>query len=74
MPDYIAKRDTWISHENRPVKAGEKFTTEFPKGPDGKPMRLSDNIELFKPGKGGNAPADDKPEGGDAPTGDTPLV
>jgi len=73
MPEYIAKRDTWISHENRPVKAGEKFTTEFPKV-DGKPMRLGDNIELFKPGKGGNAPTDEKPEGGDTPASDAPLV
>lgn len=48
MPDYIAKSATWLSHECREVKEGERFTTVFPKGPDGKPMRLGENLELVK--------------------------
>lgn len=55
MPEYIAKRDTWLSHENREIKAGTKFTTTFPKGPDGKPMRLGENLVLAK-----DATAEDK--------------
>ncbi|BCB27054.1 hypothetical protein SKTS_19400 [Sulfurimicrobium lacus] len=65
MPDYIAHRDTWLSHENRKVSAGEEFSTVFP-DVNGKPMRLSDNIELVKKGKkvvdappADGAPADD---------------
>ena len=44
MPKYITDVDRWISHENRQVKAGEEFETEFPSGPDGKPMRLSETL------------------------------
>lgn len=44
MPKYITDVDRWLSHENRLVKAGEEFDTEFPKTPDGKPMRLGDNL------------------------------
>lgn len=67
MPKYKANRDTWLSHECRMVKAGETFTTDFPKakGPDGKPvgdMKLSDNIELVKEDDEGDAKAK-KPKG-----------
>lgn len=51
MPKYIAKTQTWLSHENRMVKADEVFTTTFPKVMvDGKPvdMKLGGNIELVK--------------------------
>lgn len=48
MPKYIALRDTWLSHESRKVSAGEEFETNFPKGPDGKPMVLGDNLKLVK--------------------------
>lgn len=47
MPKYIAKRDTWLSHESRMVREGDEFSTVFPEV-DGKPMRLSDNLELVK--------------------------
>lgn len=47
MPQYIAKRDTWLSHECRLVKEGERFTTEFPRL-NGKPMKLSGNVEPVK--------------------------
>lgn len=46
MPKYITDVDRWISHENRTVKAGEEFETEFPAGPNGKPMRLSETLRL----------------------------
>jgi hypothetical protein len=65
MAEYIAHTDLWLSHECRLVKAGEKFTTNFPKAKvDGKEveMRLSDNLELVKPTKGKK------------PDGDEPLV
>jgi hypothetical protein len=45
MGKYIAKRDTWLSHECRTVKANEEFETTFPNDQNGKPMHLSDNIE-----------------------------
>jgi hypothetical protein len=48
MPKYITDVDRWISHESRLVKAGEEFDTEFPKGPDGKDMKLSDTLRLVK--------------------------
>lgn len=54
MADYLALRDTWLSHENRLVRAGEKFTTEFPEV-NGKPMALGGNLELVKPAKAGKA-------------------
>jgi hypothetical protein len=60
MADYIALRDTWLSHENRMVRAGEKFSTEFPTV-NGKPMALGGNLELVKPAKAGKG----KPEGAD---------
>ena len=49
MPKYITDVDRWLSHENRLVKAGEEFETEFPLAPDGKPMRLSDTLRLADP-------------------------
>lgn len=49
MPRYITDVDRWISHENRKVLAGEEFETEFPKAPDGKPMRLGDNLHEVEP-------------------------
>lgn len=51
MPKYITDVDRWISHENRKVLAGEEFETEFPKAPDGKPMRLGDNLREVEPVK-----------------------
>lgn len=48
MPKYLAISDTWLSHENRLVKAGDEFETTFPNGPDGKAMRLSSNLKLLK--------------------------
>jgi len=65
MPKYITDVNRWISHESRMVKAGEEFETEFPKGPDGKDMRLSDTLRLVEPkseGKG-KATVKAKPEG-----------
>ncbi|MFZ5565981.1 MAG: hypothetical protein ACOY95_03160 [Pseudomonadota bacterium] len=44
MPRYLTKVDRLISHESRTVKAGEFFTTEFPPGPEGQPMRLSETL------------------------------
>jgi hypothetical protein len=52
MAKYITDVDRWISHESRVVKAGEEFETEFPKGPEGKPMRLSETLREVKPSKG----------------------
>lgn len=63
MAKYISDVDRWISHESRMVKAGEEFETEFPKGPEGKPMRLSETLREIKPAKG------QKPDV-KAPTGD----
>ena len=54
MPKYIAKKDTWLSHESRMVKADQQFETVFPKVKvDGKEvdMRLGSNIELVNPEK-----------------------
>ena len=51
MAKYITDVDRWISHESRLVKAGTEFETEFPKAPDGKPMRLSDTLHEVKPAK-----------------------
>lgn len=66
MPEYIAKRDTWLSHENREIKGGTKFTTTFPKAPDGKPMRLGENLVLAKNATADDLPADEMPsDGGD---------
>jgi hypothetical protein len=67
MPKYITDVDRWISHECRMVKAGEEFDTEFPKAPDGKPMRLGDTLreivrEVVPPKKG------HKPEPGESLT------
>jgi hypothetical protein len=47
MPDYIALQTTWLSHECREVKEGERFTTVFP-DVNGKPVKLGSNIELAK--------------------------
>ena len=58
MTKYVAKTDTWLSHECRKVKAGEVFETEFPKGPGGKPMQLGDNLALAEPEKSEKAKAD----------------
>lgn len=52
MAKYITDVDRWISHESRSVKAGEEFETEFPLGPDKKPMRLSDTLRLVPEEKG----------------------
>lgn len=50
MAKYKTDVRRWLSHENRLVEAGEEFETEFPKAPDGKPMRLSDTLhELDAP-------------------------
>lgn len=48
MPKYKANVDLWLSHECRQVRAGEEFETEFPKGPDGQPMRLGENLTLVE--------------------------
>lgn len=71
MPKYIAKSQTWLSHENRMVNADQVFTTTFPKVMvDGKPvdMKLGGNIELVEE----EAPKAEKPAKG-AKTG-TDLV
>lgn len=73
MPRYKTLVDRLISHESRTVKAGEIFSTEFPPGPEGKPMRLSETLfevdedgdpvdpevtaKLADEGSGGQAPA-----------------
>jgi hypothetical protein len=49
MPRYITDVDRWISHENRMILAGSEFETEFPAGPGGKPMRLSDTLRELPP-------------------------
>jgi hypothetical protein len=51
MAKYITDVDRWLSHENRMVKAGEEFETEFPKG-----MRLSETLREVKPQKGDKRP------------------
>lgn len=51
MTKYVAKVDTWLSHECRKVKAGEVFETEFPKGPGDAPMKLGENLALAEPEK-----------------------
>lgn len=51
MAKYIAKAQTWLSHENRMVKADEVFTTTFPKVMvAGKlvDMKLGENIEAVE--------------------------
>ena len=65
MPRYLTKVDRLISHESRTVKAGEFFHTEFPPGPDGQPMRLSDT--LIEVDDDGN-PVEIDAEGGDQAT------
>jgi len=49
--DYIAVRETWLSHECRFAKAGERFSTEFPQVNVGGKMvdiRLGDGIKLVE--------------------------
>lgn len=67
MPKYIANVDTLIAHENRIVRAGQEFETEFPNGPDGKPMRIFGNLSLVeeKAGRRKSAAADDGSKGGE---------
>ncbi len=71
MPRYLTKVDRLISHESRTVKAGEFFTTEFPPGPEGKPMRLSETlIEVDEDGNPVETDANTSAEsGGQANTG-----
>lgn len=57
MPKYIANSDVWISHECRMAKAGDRFETEFPKGPGGADMRLGDSLTLVS-----DAPPDKGPQ------------
>lgn len=45
---YITDVDRWLSHENRMARAGEEFDTDFPLAPDGKPMRLGENMREVK--------------------------
>lgn len=66
MPEYIALRDTWLSHENRKVLAGDRFETTFPSA-GGKPMLLGDNLELVKPEKP-EKPEKPKKDGGELET------
>lgn len=47
MPKYEALADTWLSHENRLVKAGTVFETTFPTV-NGKAMALGKNLKLAK--------------------------
>jgi hypothetical protein len=54
MAKYVAKRDTWLSHECRLVSAGEEFDTEFPAG-----MKLADNLELVEQKKAKAKPAEE---------------
>ena len=62
MPKYITDVDRWLSHENRLVKAGMEFDTEFPLASDGKPMRLAETIRLVEEPK----PTRRKPQSDDA--------
>ena len=65
MPRYLTKVDRLISHESRTVKAGEFFHTEFPPGPEGKPMRLSETlIEVDEDGNPFETDVDTTAEGG----------
>lgn len=61
MPKYRTDVDRWISHESRMVREGEVFETEFPSGPDGKPMRLSDTLHEIKDEPPKRAKADPAP-------------
>ena len=45
MAKYQALRDTWLSHENRMVKEGDEFETDFPMV-NGKPMTIGGNLKL----------------------------
>lgn len=67
MAKYVSDKDIWLSHECRMVKAGVEFETEFPKGPGGKPMVLSDTLHKVKSDKaGGKSDASDStPETGE---------
>lgn len=56
MPKYIANSDVWISHECRMAKAGDRFETEFPKGPGGADMRLGDSLTLVSDKPSDKAP------------------
>ena len=67
MAQYRALVDILIAHESRVVKAGEVFTTEFPKvkQADGTEvdMKLGSNLELVEeekptPKKGGKQATD----------------
>lgn len=65
MPRYLTKVDRLISHESRTVKAGEFFHTEFPPGPDGQPMRLSETlIEVDEDGNPVETDANTSAQGG----------
>lgn len=49
MPTYKANTDIWLSHESRIIRAGDTFSTVFPKVKNHKgelvEMRLGSNIE-----------------------------
>lgn len=44
MPKYKALKKVWLSNECRTVEEGDIFETEFPRAPDGKPMRLGNSL------------------------------
>lgn len=51
MPRYISDVDRWLSHECRLVKAGEEFSTEFPKvkvNGELQEMKLSSTLHLVE--------------------------
>lgn len=49
MPKYIVRRDTFISHESRTVRAGDEVEINWPKGCE--PTKLADNLELLDESK-----------------------
>lgn len=59
MPRYITEQDLWLSHENRMVKAGEEFETEFPKA-----IKLGRNVRVVA--EGGAKKAAKEPAGKDS--------
>jgi hypothetical protein len=65
MPKYHTTVDRWISHECRLVKAGQDFEAEFPKGPDGKEIKLSDTLRLVTEKKGKAKASPDEGGGGE---------
>jgi len=65
MPRYLVRKDTFVSHLGKIVRAGELLDTEWPKlpktgkkaGESAEPKKIDDNLELVSESVAAEAPA-----------------